>query len=45
MANLIVAERAESRGERLRFADCRRDGPATLLTIAWGVAVLVVTAS
>ena len=42
MANLIVAERAEARGERLGFADYLQAGlPVTLLTTAWGVAVLV----
>jgi Na+/H+ antiporter NhaD/arsenite permease-like protein len=43
MANLIVAERAESRGVRIGFAEYARVGvPVTLLTLAWGVVVLVV---
>jgi len=42
MANLIVAERAEARGERLGFVDYLRAGaPVTLLTLCWGIAVLV----
>jgi Na+/H+ antiporter NhaD/arsenite permease-like protein len=46
MANLIVAERAEARGEQVGFVDYLRAGvPVTLLTLCWGVAVLVVTAS
>lgn len=46
MANLIVAERAEARGERLGFVDYLRAGvPVTLLTLCWGVAALVLTAS
>jgi Na+/H+ antiporter NhaD/arsenite permease-like protein len=46
MANLIVAERAEARGEHLGFFDYLRVGvPVTLLTLAWGVAALVITAS
>jgi Na+/H+ antiporter NhaD/arsenite permease-like protein len=44
MANLIVAERAESRGERLPFVDYLKAGvPVTLLTLAWGIATLVLT--
>ena len=46
MANLIVAERAEARGEHVGFVDYLRAGvPVTLLTLCWGVAVLVMTAS
>jgi len=42
MANLIVAERAESRGVRIGFVEYARVGlPVTLLTLAWGVGVLV----
>ena len=42
MANLIVAERAEARGERLGFADYLRVGvPVTLLTMGWGIAALI----
>jgi Na+/H+ antiporter NhaD/arsenite permease-like protein len=42
MANLIVAERAESRGTRVGFWEYLRVGvPVTLLTLAWGVAMLV----
>ena len=42
MANLIVAERAEARGERMSFVDyCRVGIPVTLLTLAWGIASLV----
>lgn len=42
VANLIVAERAEDRGVKLGFAEYARVGvPVTLLTIAWGTAVLV----
>jgi Na+/H+ antiporter NhaD/arsenite permease-like protein len=42
MANLIVAERAESRGPRVGFWEYLRVGvPVTLLTLAWGVAMLV----
>jgi len=44
MANLIVAERAETRGVRIGFGEYARIGvPVTLLTLAWGVVVLVVT--
>ena len=43
MANLIVAERAESRGVRIGFVEYARVGvPVTLLTLGWGIAVLVV---
>jgi len=42
MANLIVAERAEARGVRIGFLEYARVGvPVTLLTLAWGIAVLV----
>jgi Na+/H+ antiporter NhaD/arsenite permease-like protein len=42
MANLIVAERAESRGVHLGFGEYAKVGvPVTLLTIAWGVVMLV----
>ncbi len=45
MANLIVAERAEVRGERLGFLDYLRAGvPVTLLTLAWGIAALILVA-
>lgn len=45
MANLIVAERAEARGERLGFLDYLRVGvPVTLLTLAWGIAALILVA-
>jgi Na+/H+ antiporter NhaD/arsenite permease-like protein len=44
IANLIVAERAEQRGVRIGFGEYARIGvPVTLLTIAWGIAVLVFT--
>lgn len=44
MANLIVAERAEARGVRLAFGAYLRVGiPVTLLTMAWGITVLVLT--
>ncbi len=42
MANLIVAERAETRGVRIGFTEYARIGvPVTLLTLAWGIVVLV----
>jgi Na+/H+ antiporter NhaD/arsenite permease-like protein len=42
MANLIVAERAESRGERIGFVDYLWVGlPVTVLTVLWGIATLV----
>jgi Na+/H+ antiporter NhaD/arsenite permease-like protein len=42
MANLIVAERAERRGVRIGFGEYARVGvPVTLLTLVWGVLVLV----
>jgi Na+/H+ antiporter NhaD/arsenite permease-like protein len=45
MANLIVAERAQARGVHLGFTAYLRVGvPVTLLTMAWGIAVLVLMA-
>ncbi|MEO7085203.1 MAG: SLC13 family permease [Gemmatimonadaceae bacterium] len=45
MANLIVAERAETRGIRLPFVDYLKAGvPVTIRTLAWGIASLVVFA-
>jgi Na+/H+ antiporter NhaD/arsenite permease-like protein len=42
MANLIVAERAEARGEHITFLDYLKVGlPTTLLTLAWGIAALL----
>ncbi|MBI1968214.1 MAG: hypothetical protein HYS40_09500 [Gemmatimonadetes bacterium] len=42
VANLIVAERAESRGVRIGFWEYARVGvPVTVLTVGWGVAVLI----
>jgi Na+/H+ antiporter NhaD/arsenite permease-like protein len=42
MANLIVAERAEARGVRIGFLEYARVGvPVTLLTLMWGIGVLV----
>ncbi len=42
VANLIVAERAETRGVKLGFGAYARVGiPVTLLTVAWGTAVLL----
>ena len=44
MANLIVAEKAEARGARIGFGEYARVGvPVTLLTLAWGILVLVAT--
>ena len=46
MANLIVAERAGARGERVGFVDYVRVGvPVTLLSLCWGIATLVWLAS
>jgi Na+/H+ antiporter NhaD/arsenite permease-like protein len=43
MANLIVAERAETRGVRIGFWEYARVGiPVTLLTLAWGIVALVI---
>jgi Na+/H+ antiporter NhaD/arsenite permease-like protein len=45
MANLIVAERAEVRGEMLRFGAYLKAGvPVTILTLCWGVATLLLVA-
>ncbi|HXL06429.1 MAG TPA: anion transporter [Gemmatimonadales bacterium] len=45
MANLIVAEKAESRGVRIGFGEYARVGvPVTLLTLAWGIAMIVLSA-
>ena len=45
MANLIVAERAEARGVRIGFVDYLKVGvPVTLLTLLWGVLVIVFSA-
>jgi Na+/H+ antiporter NhaD/arsenite permease-like protein len=45
MANLIVAERAEARGARIGYWEYARAGlPVTILTILWGIGVLVLTA-
>ncbi|PYP56272.1 MAG: hypothetical protein DMD44_13035 [Gemmatimonadetes bacterium] len=45
MANLIVAEKAETRGVRIGFGEYARVGvPVTLLTLAWGIVTLVLTA-
>lgn len=42
VANLIVAERAQARGVTLGFVDYARVGvPVTLLTLAWGLVVLL----
>ncbi len=44
MANLIVAERAERRGVRIGFGEYAKIGvPVTVLTLAWGIVVLVLT--
>ncbi len=45
MANLIVAERAEARGVAIGYWEYAKAGiPVTVATLAWGVAVLVLTA-
>ena len=45
MANLIVAERAAARGERVGFVDVLRVGvPLTVLTLAWGIAAVLLVA-
>jgi Na+/H+ antiporter NhaD/arsenite permease-like protein len=45
MANLIVAERAESRGAPIGFGDYLRVGlPVTALTVLWGIVWLVLRA-
>jgi Na+/H+ antiporter NhaD/arsenite permease-like protein len=42
VANLIVAERAEARGVTIGFAEYAKVGiPVTLLTLAWGLLVLL----
>ncbi len=42
MANLIVAERAESRGVRIGYWEYAQAGlPVTVLTVAWGILALV----
>ena len=44
MANLIVAEKAEARGVRIGFGEYARvGGPVTLLTLAWGIAIIVLS--
>ncbi len=43
VANLIVAEKAQARGVRIGFWEYARVGvPVTLLTVVWGIVVLVV---
>ena len=45
MANLIVAERAESRGVRIGYWEYAKAGiPVTVVTLVWGVVVLALTA-
>jgi len=45
MANLIVAERAEARGEHIGFVEYLRVGaPVAALTIVWGIATLALVA-
>src|SRR5207237_10300451 len=45
MANLIVAEKAATRGVRIAVGEYGRVGvPVTLLTLAWGIVTLVLTA-
>jgi Na+/H+ antiporter NhaD/arsenite permease-like protein len=45
MANLIVAERAGARGERIGFVEYLRVGfPATIVTMLWGVCWIVLFA-
>ena len=45
MANLIVAERAGARGERIGFVEYLRVGlPATIVTMLWGVLWIVLFA-
>jgi Na+/H+ antiporter NhaD/arsenite permease-like protein len=45
MANLIVAERAGARGERIGFVDYLKVGlPATILTMLWGIVWIVLFA-
>jgi Na+/H+ antiporter NhaD/arsenite permease-like protein len=45
MANLIVAERASARGERIGFVDYLKVGvPATIATMLWGILWIVLLA-
>jgi len=45
VANLIVVEKAEAHGTRIGFWEYARVGvPVTLLTVVWGVTVLILTA-
>src|SRR5881394_191454 len=45
MENLIDAEKAEARGVRIGFGEYARVGvPVTLLTLAWGIAIIVLSA-
>jgi Na+/H+ antiporter NhaD/arsenite permease-like protein len=45
MANLIVAERAAARGERIGFVDYLKVGiPTTLVTMLWGILWIVLLA-
>jgi Na+/H+ antiporter NhaD/arsenite permease-like protein len=45
MANLIVAERAEARGVKIGYWEYAKAGiPVTVVTLLWGVGVLVLTA-
>lgn len=45
MANLIVAERAGARGERIGFVDYLKVGvPATIVTMLWGILWIVILA-
>ena len=45
MANLIVAERAGARGERIGFVDYLKVGlPATIATMLWGIFWIVILA-
>lgn len=46
MANLIVAERAGARGERIGFVDYLKVGvPTTILTMLWGIVWIVILAT
>jgi Na+/H+ antiporter NhaD/arsenite permease-like protein len=46
MANLIVAERAGARGERIGFVDYLKVGvPTTIATMLWGILWIVIFAS
>jgi Na+/H+ antiporter NhaD/arsenite permease-like protein len=45
MANLIVAERASARGERIGFVDYLKVGvPTTIVTMLWGILWIVILA-